>query len=220
MINFRPIDVKTIRQKVYEQLRDLIMTGRIEPGQTLSLRRLAQEFGVSLMPVREAVWKLESEGVLVVESNKRIHVSSLSIKEMEEALRLRFMLESEAARRSCERRPESVIPKMEHQLRDMNAAMTNPRRYIQIGNSFHFTLYSFADSPLLLDLIDKLWARIGPYFYLHVTKSEDLEQTVKYHRDMFAAFKSRDTKKLVEALRADLEDPAKHIIAALKKETS
>jgi len=185
MINFRPIDVKTIRQKVYEQLRDLIMTGRIELGQTLSLRRLAQEFGVSLMPVREAVWKLESEGVMVVESNKRIHVSSLSIKEMEEALRLRFMLESEAARRSCERRPKASYPrpKMEHQLRDTNAAMTNPRRYIQIGNSFHFTLYSFA-----------------------AFKS--------------AAFKSRDTKKLVEALRADLEDPAKHIITALKKETS
>jgi DNA-binding GntR family transcriptional regulator len=94
---FEKIAVKTIRQEVYEQLRDKIISAEILPGESISLRDLAGKFGVSLMPVREALWQLESERIIVIESNKRIHVNSLTAKEMEEALRLRVMLETLAA---------------------------------------------------------------------------------------------------------------------------
>ena len=110
------IAVKTLRQEVYDQLRDKIISADILPGETISLRELAQKFGVSLMPVREALWQLESERIIVIESNKRIRVNTLTAKEMEEALRLRLMLESTAAERACDLRPESALPKVRKQL--------------------------------------------------------------------------------------------------------
>src|SRR5512136_289503 len=106
------ISVKTLRQEVYDQLRDKIISAEILPGESISLRDLAGKFGVSLMPVREALWQLESEKIIVIESNKRILVNSLTAKEMEEALRLRVMLETLAAERSCDLMPEREIPKL------------------------------------------------------------------------------------------------------------
>ena len=94
------ISVKTMRQEVYDQLRDKIISAEILPGESISLRELAAKFGVSLMPVREALWQLESERIIVIESNKRIHVNTLTAKEMDEALRLRVLLESMAAERA------------------------------------------------------------------------------------------------------------------------
>ena len=68
----------TLRQKVYEQLRANILGADILPGEIISLRGLAEKFGVSILPVREAVWQLESENILVVESNNRIQVNHLN----------------------------------------------------------------------------------------------------------------------------------------------
>ena len=66
------ITTVTLRQKVYEQLRSKILGAELLPGEVISLRGLAEKFGVSILPVREAVWQLESEKILVVESNKKI----------------------------------------------------------------------------------------------------------------------------------------------------
>src|SRR4030065_66583 len=116
------ISVKTMRQKVYDQLRDKIIQAEILPGESISLRDLADKFGVSLMPVREALWQLESEKIIVIESNKRIRVNSLTGKEMEEALRLRILLESMAAEMACDLRPEDEIPGLKRLIERMEAS--------------------------------------------------------------------------------------------------
>src|SRR4030042_2047611 len=121
------ISVKTLRQKVYDQLRDKIISAEILPGESISLRELAAKFGVSLMPVREALWQLESEKIIVIESNKRIHVNTLTAKEMEEALRLRLMLESLAAEKACDLMPEVEIPKLKHLVESMEATLDRPK---------------------------------------------------------------------------------------------
>jgi DNA-binding GntR family transcriptional regulator len=63
------VSTKTIRQQIYDQLKTKIISAEISPGQVMTLQGLAKEFGVSVMPVREALWQLESEGVIVIESN-------------------------------------------------------------------------------------------------------------------------------------------------------
>jgi len=90
------ITTVTLRQKVYEQLRSKIFGADLLPGEKISLRGLAEKFGVSILPIREAVWQLESENILVVESNKKIQVNHLTAREFEEVLNLRLLLESEA----------------------------------------------------------------------------------------------------------------------------
>ena len=155
------ISVKTLRQEVYDQLRDKIISAEILPGETVSLRGLAEKFGVSLMPVREALWQLESERIIVIESNKRIRVNTLTAKEMEEALRLRLLLESTAAERACDLRPEEAVPKVRGILEAMDASLDRPKIYMRRNTQFHFSIYAYSDSPLLLEYVGFLLSQQG-----------------------------------------------------------
>lgn len=218
-MKFEKLNAKTLRQKVYDQLRHGIITGEILPGQSIKLRDIAKQFGVSLMPVREALWQLESEKVIVIESNRSIRVNGLTARGMEEAMEIRLMLETLAAQRACERRPDSALPKVKRLLQGMQASIHRPKRYMMKNSQFHFAIYSHADSALLLQMIDWLWARVGPYVFIHATKVGDLSPTIKYHEEMFEAFVSRDKKKMTKALHRDLEDYARFIIAFLELPT-
>ena len=206
------LDAKTLRQQVYDQLRREIITGEIVPGQSIKLRDLAEQFGVSLMPVREALWQLESEKVIVIESNRSIHVNGLTGREMQEAIEIRLMLETTAAQRACELRPDSAVVKVKRLLDDMQAAIDKPKRYMMKNNQFHFAIYSYSDSAILLQMIDWLWARVGPYVFIHATKVEDLSPTMKCHEDMFEAFENRDKEMMTDALQRDLKSYARFII--------
>ena len=211
------ISVKTLRQQVYDQLRDKIISAEILPGESMSLRELAAKFGVSLMPVREALWQLESEKIIVIESNKRIRVNTLTAKEMEEALRLRVLLESMAAERACDLRPEGEIPRLKRQLESMEASTERPRIYMRKNNLFHSSIYSYSDSPLLLETIDRLRARVGPYVYSYAIRNHTPSYAMKCHWEMFDALRSRDKEKIKAAVREDLETTARIIIPALEK---
>jgi len=209
------ISVKTLRQEVYEQLRDKIISAEILPGESISLRDLASKFGVSLMPVREALWQLESEKIIVIESNKRINVNTLTADEMEEALRLRVLLESMAAERACELRSESAVSKTRLLLESMGASIGRPKIYMRKNTQFHFSIYSCSDSPLLLEMIERLWARVGPYVYTYNISNQNLSFAMERHREMFEAFRDGNKAAIREALRQDLEASAKIIIPLL-----
>ncbi|MBL7178102.1 MAG: GntR family transcriptional regulator [Desulfobacteraceae bacterium] len=210
------VDGKTLRQKVYDQLRHGIITGKILPGESIKLRDVADQFGVSLMPVREALWQLESEKVIVIESNRSIHVNELTAREMQEAIEIRLMLETLAAQRACERRPDSALLKVKRLLQDMQASLDKPKRYMMKNNQFHFAIYSYSDSAILLQMIDWLWARVGPYVFIHATKVEDLSPTMKCHEDMFEAFAKKDKEMMTDALQRDLKSYARFIIEYLE----
>ena len=211
------ISVKTLRQEVYDQLRDKIISAEILPGETVSLRGLAERFGVSLMPVREALWQLESERIIVIESNKRIRVNTLTAKEMEEALRLRLLLESTAAERACDLRPEEAIPKVRGILEAMEASLDRPKIYMRRNTQFHFSIYEYSDSPLLLEMLNRLWARVFPYSYTYAIVNRDKTDAMRSHWEMFEAFTERNKKRLTDALRQDLERAARIIIPALEQ---
>jgi len=213
------IAVKTLRQEVYDQLRDKIISAEILPGQTISLRELAEKFGVSLMPVREALWQLESERIIVIESNKRIRVNTLTPKEMEEALRLRLMLESTAAERACDLRPEEAIPKVKRLLEAMEASVDRPKIFMRRNTQFHFSIYSYSDSPLLLEIVNRLWARVFPYVFTYFFMTQENSKAMKRHGRMFQGLAEKNKKKMTDALREDLEAAATIIIPALEKAT-
>jgi DNA-binding GntR family transcriptional regulator len=215
-MTFEKIASKTLRHAVYSQLRERIISGRLLPGQSITLRNIAEQLGVSLSPVREAVWQLESERVLVVESNRSIRVNSLNAEEMREALEIRLLLESRAGELACENRQEDVLPKIRALLVSLNGSIKRPNRYMDLNSRFHFSIYSCSGSPMLLGILNGLWARIAPYFFLYVSNEEDLVRTISFHKAMYGAIESRDKKKMVEALRADLQTAAEMIIPTLR----
>lgn len=213
------ISARTLRQVVYDQLRDKIISAEILPGESISLRELAAKFGVSLMPVREALWQLESEKIIVIESNKRIHVNTLTAKEMDEALRLRVLLESMAAERACDLRPDDELPRLKRLLESMDVSTERPKIYMRKNNLFHSSIYSHSDSPLLLEIIGRLRARVGPYVYSFAISTHNLSYAMKCHWQMLAALQDRDKKRIKAAVREDLETTARIIIPSLEEFT-
>ncbi len=207
---------KTIRQLVYDQLRKKIVSAEILPGQIMTLQGLAKEFGVSIMPIREALWQLESEKVIVIESNKSICVNALKRKEMQEALEMRLLLESWAAERACERMADGDLSKIKQILDSMEASFDKPKRYIYLNSQFHFAIYSCADSPMLLGVIDSLWARVGPYLNTVWAKAGDRSFTKKCHRGIYEALVEKDKVKLKEYLCDDLRQAANVILPYLE----
>ncbi len=212
------IKTETLRQKVYERLRTMILGAELLPGEVISLRGLAEQFGVSLLPVREAVWQLESENILVVESNKKIQVNHLTRAQFEEILNLRLLLESDAVLKACSLRPPKAVNKLEKILATMKKQVgVNHRSYIKTNDEFHKTIYSYAESPLLLELIQRLLARVNPYVYLYAIEDMDLSSAIECHNHMFEGFSQGDGEKTKIALSKDLTEAAAAILPHLDK---
>ena len=211
-LNLMKIPKQTLRQRIYDELKSRIISGRILPGQVMTLNGLAKELGVSYMPVREALWQLESQKIIVIESNKSIHVNSLTKKEMEEALQLRLMLETRAAEKACETITGKQLPKIERLLTKMDECIADRDQYMFLNRKFHSVIYSYIDSPMLLDLISSIWARISPYIQILGTRFGDPNTSVECHRGIYDALTKKDKVMITEWLRRDLSEATKFIL--------
>lgn len=205
------IDNATLREKVYSILREQITTAEIKPGERLTLRGLTEQLHVSIAPVREALFQLESEKVVEIFSNKHIQVRKLSKAEIEEIYRLRVMLESTVVERACDVLTTDGLVDIKEKLDILQGATKKAHDYIKKNRDFHFAIYRRAESPIALDLITNLWARVGSYVFLHFSHSKDVSLNMEHHVTMYEALAARDKKALVHALRQDLEIAARDI---------
>jgi len=145
-------------------IRELLITGELGPGEQLRQRDLAQRFGVSQTPVREAMRRLESEGLLSCDTHRGVTVVVADLGRIEENVRIRAALESLGASLAA----RTVDPAGLRRLRELNEQMRaladGDPRYAELNREFHFTVYEYAHSPLLLSLMRLLWASLhgGP----------------------------------------------------------
>jgi DNA-binding GntR family transcriptional regulator len=214
------LSTKTLRQQIYDQLKRKIISADILPGHVVTIQGLANEFGVSMMPVREALWQLESEKVIVIESNKCIHVNTLKRVDLNEVLELRLVLESMAAEKACVKITDSGLSKLKRILETMETGMDRPKKGLLLNSQFHFTIYSYADSSLLLGMIDSLWARIGPYMTIGWEKAGDHTFILRSHQNIYQALVERNKEKLKEWLCEDLTHGTQTIMPFLEDSTS
>jgi DNA-binding GntR family transcriptional regulator len=145
-------------------IRELIITGELAPGEQLRQRDLAQRFAVSQTPVREAMRRLESEGLLTSDTHRGFTVAASDDGRIEENFQIRAALESLGASLAARKIDAQGLAR----LRDLNDKMRlladDDPAYAELNRQFHFTVYSCARSPLLLSLMRLLWASLhgGP----------------------------------------------------------
>jgi DNA-binding GntR family transcriptional regulator len=145
-------------------IRELIITGELTAGQQLRQRDLAQRFGVSQTPVREAMRRLESEGLVIGDTHRGFTVVMPDDGPVEENFQIRAALESLGASLAARKIDAAGIV----HLRDLNERMRalddDDPRYAELNREFHFTLQAYSRSPLLMSLMRLLWASLhgGP----------------------------------------------------------
>jgi DNA-binding GntR family transcriptional regulator len=157
-----------MRGGVYSGIRESLVQGRYGPGEKLVLRQLADQYNVSLTPVREALHRLIAEGVLTQEHSRSVRVPVLSRERVLELRDIRVLLEGLAVERGAARATNAEVAKLERLAREVEAARKagNTALDTQKVAEFAFTLYATCQMPVLLRQIEMLWLQTGPYIRL------------------------------------------------------
>lgn len=202
---------QTTQDVIYEQLRAAIIAGGYEAGQRFKISDLAQGFGTSNMPVREALKRLSAEGALVVGTSGTAMVPLTSARDLEHLSRTRCILEGAAA--------AAAAPAFgEARLRQLIEANRRHRTAVECGNlsetlehnrAFHFLIYEAAENPVLLSLIENLWLRYGPYVRLLAGRMGERPNwqagaLSPHHDRLIDSLAARDPQAAQSATEADI----------------
>ncbi len=205
-----PVDTETLGKRVYNELRDFLMAGGVQPGEKVTLRQLTSAFGTSLMPVREAVQRLVAEGALELLPNRAIRVLLMSKARVSEILRIRLALEGMAVEEAAKIIPPETIDHLEALNNAFSEDMKtsdNRGRQFRVNKEFHCTIYRAADMPVLMGMIDKLWVQVGPFLHFSLGvrhREEGSKYAPDCHNRLIQALRQRDGKAGCEALAGDL----------------
>ncbi|MBX9459624.1 MAG: GntR family transcriptional regulator [Rhizobium sp.] len=215
-VDLGQIDSATIQTQVYQRLREALFTGMFAPGQSLTIRGLADSLGTSPMPVRESLQRLVAEHALVQMPNRTFRVTPFSPEMFRELVRVRMTVEGFAAAEAARR----ATPKQTARLTELNAGMSAaldeyvPSQVMTSNRDFHFALYEMTEMPQLLDIINGLWLRAGPYLMnAHKSLQEPrsfFRSGVRFHLRVIDACAARDPKRAARALACDIWHSARN----------
>jgi len=206
------VDVVTVQQRVYSELRTDILLGRIAPGEPLTIRGLAERLGVSAMPIREALRRLAAERAVELLGNRRIRIPVMSPERFDDLLAARIALETEAASRALGYVDDALIAKLVeyNDEVDEGVRIRDYDRWLAGNFAFHRTLYSAQPDSVFVPLIESLWLQIGPFLRQALVYIGP-EFTVDRHAEALDAVRARNRMALRIAIEADLRDGITHI---------
>ena len=209
--SMEPIERVTLGDRVHEELCDLLMAGKLFPGDKLSLRNVAATMGVSMMPVREAVTRLVTEEALTVAPNRAVSVPMMTLTKLKELTLIRTEIEGFAAAQAALNRTDKELKKIrsfDEQFRAfVQSESSSAEKALKLNKDLHFAVYGAARLPLLTGIIQGLWLKVGPVINLDLRssserlKSGDAEQC---HARLVAAIEARDPDKAKRALTDDI----------------
>lgn len=209
-----PVDVSTLQERVYQELRAALFQGRYAPGETVTIRSLARALGTSEMPVREALQRLVAEKVLQQTPARSIQVTPLTRERYDELTRIRMAIEGLAAKLATPFATPPLIASLKRMNREMRGATEDGdrMRVLQSNQELHFTVYRTARAPQLLDIIETLWLRSGPFFASAYNGPEHpgemFARATKVHDRLIAALERRDGRAASQAVMLDIKSAA------------
>jgi DNA-binding GntR family transcriptional regulator len=155
----------TSHEAVLREIRQAIMTRRLNPGERVRQWDLARRLNVSSVPVREALKTLEAEGQVTYEPHRGYRVVELSVRELEEIYLIRQLLEAEATRWAVPRVDAGLIRRLEALVDGMDECVEagDIVRYTELNRDFHLLLFERADLPRLYHMIEVLWQSSEAY---------------------------------------------------------
>jgi DNA-binding GntR family transcriptional regulator len=205
----------TRAQAVAERLRDEIGSGALAPGTRLRQLEIAERFGVSTTPVREAFHLLQREGLVRIDAHRGAAVFVPSVADLREYYEIRIPLEALAAAKAAERFPDAGVAELEAMLDEMRET-TDPERYVTLNQRFHATLYASSDRPRLVKLIADLRDATNAYLHIYATTGLPSPRLDAEHREILAACKARDPQRAATAIEQHLAHSVEHVTSQLQ----
>ena len=205
------ISVPSVQDAVFTELLRAIVSARIEPGEKIVAEKVARQMGVSRIPVREALGRLEAKGLVYTIQNRGTFAAELSMAAMDELLEIRLLNEKRAAELAARRRRDGAVRRLaeihEKYVETWNGNNREGRLF-DLNRMFHFTLYREAGMPILLDVIAILWDRFSPYLYVFMDQKDVLskQEDIGFHEGMIEGMRRSDPEAVCRWLEADILD--------------
>jgi DNA-binding GntR family transcriptional regulator len=201
------------------RIRKSILDGTLEPGARIQQHALASELGVSHVPLREAIQRLEAEGFLAVHPRRGAFVMPLSLEDAREIFDLRAMLEVKALRASI----PALTSEQLQIARETCAAsdvVTDVVRYGELNVQFHRALYAGACRPRLQAMIETLWSNAARYSMLLRFKGDHFERSQSEHWDLVEAAVNGDVEPACTILKDHIATAAQKIVEIMSRDTT
>lgn len=207
---FAPVDHSTMHQRVYDQIRDAFASGMVVPGQRIVIRQFARSFGTSMMPVRDALRRLEAENAVVATTGRSLAVPVMTASDYEELCLIRVSLEGLAASEAAKNITEAEIEEAGEfagLMEDASDAQ-DVEGTMRFNRKFHFSVYAGAHRPLVLKMIESLWLRVGPQLAFAIRHDIHAGEIVRSpyhpHRQALSALRARDSNSAALAIAYDI----------------
>jgi DNA-binding GntR family transcriptional regulator len=210
---------RTLADAATAQLHEAILAGDLSAGSPLRLTDLAESLGMSMMPVREAIRRLESLGLVEVIPHKGAWVRELTLDDAHDTHEMRLLLEVTAVERAAPRFTDRDTEKAKAALdRHVNAAQIGDQITArQAHTDFHFAIYAAAGSRWLLHALEPVWQNSERYRFAGTRSAEAQAARLKEHQAILAACMARDAVAAAEALRVHIHNSRSRVIQKMTR---
>lgn len=204
------MSTSSVGDTVVSGLRHALLTGEIDPGTKLSQSRLAERFGVSRIPVRDAVQALVAEGLIEMIDGTP-HARGLSILELQELYEIRTAVEPNLTQIAASSVGRADTIQMAQHFETMSNT-TNVVEWLEANAAFHALIYHRANRPRTIELVDQLRKLTDRYLYLHLAVIGNVEHLQEEHAAILEAAKAGDGARLKELTRTHLDTSHEFIV--------
>ncbi|MFN7009120.1 MAG: GntR family transcriptional regulator [Allorhizobium sp.] len=218
MAEFSTLEYANLNSVVYGALCDALMQGRFQPGDRLKIRDLAEQFGTSVTPIRDAILRLVNDEAVTFRSPRDIRIAGLSEERYREIRAIRVRLEGLAAETAAQVATSADIQALEQILRENEAAIADGDRLkgTQLNQAFHFMLPTIAGLPVLTSILRRLWLQMGPHIsgaYLAGGRA-----MIDHHYPVIEALKRHDPAAASMAIVDDILLGGKPILERIERD--
>jgi len=209
--------------KIYQKIRDDVTHGKLSPGERLLESKLVGEFKCSRSPVREALRRLQSEGLLIFEPNKGSTICKLSSQDIGEIYSIISYLEGYAARLSVERFDRNNLRNNLSYLRELQkklkkaAEADDPVQWLENNTLFHNFFSQHAGNAILCQMLENLRRRVYQYRYITIRIRNHFEKYLNHHQRILEAYEAFDGKMIEKVMRLHTETVRDVLIDYLNK---
>ena len=212
----------TIRRRIYNFLREQLLSGEIQPHQHLIEAKIARDIGTSRTPVREAFHCLELEGL--IESIPRVGyvVKPISEQEVEEICEIRATIEGLAARWAIEKAYKKLVEELEKNISVVEEKVSkgDVRAFVDMDARFHEIISKFSGSKRLLELAQTLRRHMLRYRIQSIYSVDNVLRAIEGHKGIAQAIRKRDLEEVNQAIRNHMEQVKKDVLRYAFQETA
>ena len=207
-----------LRDVVFNTLRRAILKGELEPGERLMEIALANKLGVSRTPIREAIRKLELEGLVVMIPRKGAEVAKISQKDLTDVLEVRRVLEMLAMELACDKITDEELTLLEKNLVDFSscAKRGNATELSSLDVGFHDIIYQSTGNKRLIQILNNLREQMYRYRFEYIKDSSQHQNLIEEHRIIYQSIVSKDKETAAAAARTHIDNQEKAIMHQIR----